>query len=112
MRSLVATFVGMVLFAAVGLLGPRVEPAVASTDVNLTYISTLTARVVVSSGSAVRIDAWNGASSPTVLLDRAGINFQNQDATNAIYCLHSSAVSTDTANANIGFKYTAGTFGS
>ena len=118
MKELILTVGFYAVLAVFGLFGPKMPMAEASTDVNLTYIATMTSRVVIASGlasgaaSATRIDNWNATSSPTILTDRAGINFQNLDADDEIYCLNSSLVSTDTANANIGFKYTAGAFGS
>lgn len=102
------------LFAAVGLLGNSAQPAEASTDVMLVYGSTLTSRVVVTTGAvATRIDNWSNGVSGKVLANRAYLQWQNLDAAAEIYCINNnSSVSTITANANIGFKYTAGTFAS
>lgn len=99
------------LFAAVGLLGNSVQDAAASADVNLVYLSTITSRVVVTTGTSIRIDNWMNGTQGTVLRNRSTVQWQNLDSSDDIFCLNNnSSVSTDTANANVGFKYTPGTF--
>lgn len=121
MKQALGTLALMSLFAFVGLTGPSgVQEASAATDIAVTYFSSSTSRVVVSSGlasglGATRIDHWAYGSTGTAGLiapGRISLQWQNLDDADEIYCSPDPKVSTNTASNLIGFKYAAGVFAS
>lgn len=99
------------LFAAVGLLGPSVPVAEASTDVAVVVSSGLSSRVTITSGTIpVRIDNWdrNAQSGAMVGQPRIGVCFQNSEATNEFYWGFNTSVSSHTGSGVIGFKASSG----
>lgn len=105
MRDILATFGLMALLALVGLSGRGVPQAQASTDVNVVYLSTYTSRVVVTTGTAIRIDNWDAGSQGFVKSDRIAVQYQNLDKNWDIWCSGDSSVSTDTTKAAVGFRW-------
>lgn len=113
MKQALGTLALMSLFAFIGLTGPVVEVQ-AATDVNVVYGSSWTSRVLVSTTTASRIDNWidGKSSSITVISNRIGIQFQNLDSADNIWCSNSPSVSADVSNVNVGFRYASYVFGS
>lgn len=105
MRDILATFGLMALLALVGLSGRGVQQAQASTDVNVVYLSTYTSRVVVTTGTTIRIDNWDSGTQGFVKSDRIAVQYQVLDKNWDIWCGNASTVSTDTAKNTVGFRW-------
>src|SRR3990167_9481 len=70
--------------------------AEASTDVNLVISSATTSGVCVTTGTVVRIDDKIRGTTGTINSTRIGIEVQNQDSADSIYCGYDTNVTTTT----------------
>lgn len=89
----------------VGALLPFcIADAYAATEVYVHISSAAWGRVVVTSGSAVRVDQadYLATGSTRTLPNRHAILMENQDSSDDAYCAWSSAVSTDSTNSALG----------
>ena len=111
MKELIDTLALMSLFAFVGLTS-AVPEVRASTDVNAVFYSTMTSRVIVTTGTAIRVDNWHRGVQGSIVSGRINLFFQNLDSADDIFCDTNILVSTFPTSVNQGFKYGTGVFGS
>ena len=106
----VAAFLAVV--ALTGLLDPNMKNvAFAATDVHVVISTAFHSRVVVTTGTVIRVDNWNAGSQGTgaanLLPGRVSFLLQNLDSAGCVFCNHTTAVSSDTAQSGVGTKVCA-----
>lgn len=69
----------------------------ASTDVNLVISTAAWSGVNVTTGTVVRVDNFKFGTRPTVDSTRIGIEVQNLDSADSIFCGYDASVTTTTA---------------
>lgn len=95
MKQMLSTLALMGLFALAGLM-EHSQVAVAATDVHVRVSSAMPSRVVVTTGTAIRVDNWNNGVQGTIVDPRVAVCIQNHDSADNIFIGFDSTVSTNT----------------